>query len=592
MDMIQSIDGDSTSVKPLVKVTIYCRVSSLIQIEGYGLQRQQDTVKAFLEDFKVPDELGYEIDRENYEILEDAGKSAYHGFNFSKGQLGLFRQKVLDGEITSGLLIIENVDRFTRMEEYLAIQEFNNLILNGIDILEVDTDEIFSRKVKKSLNKLTVSIERAYAESERKSKISKRSWANRKRKSLEDGIAINNNTPEWLALSDDKLSYIVIEEKVEILNEVFRAFVEGHGATAIINKMNEQKRFINKNGWSTNKFYHLLRNKRLIGFLGKERHYPVVIDPILFEQAQTLLNNKTRQRKKSGSMMRSLFNGVAKCKYCGNGMIVQTMTSSQLYLRCIAERSKTIKCTEAKLIRYKEAERLLLEHIRNVDWTKLKSESTPDLRILNELKIESSILISKIEEAQKELEKADDDLVVHLSRVITNKRSELRVLEEKIANVEGYVEIPDVSIVTDINEIQNQENIDLRQNVYTLLTKTISTITCARYDLLETMYVFEINYIGTEQKHVLFCSKDLSKVIAIYIKKTDNAVLYSTSSFTIEVTKELITLDIPKAVKIEDYAILKSYVELYKLDRNLSEWMSAQFSEVLRQTAELNAIDM
>lgn len=83
--MIQSIDADSKSVKPLVYVTIYCRVSSLMQTDGYGLQRQQDAIRAYLEDFDVPKELGYEIDRDNYVLLEDAGKSAYHGYHFSKG---------------------------------------------------------------------------------------------------------------------------------------------------------------------------------------------------------------------------------------------------------------------------------------------------------------------------------------------------------------------------------------------------------------------------------------------------------------------------------------------------------------------------
>lgn len=583
--MIQSIDGDSSTVKPTVKVYIYCRVSSLEQVNGYGLKRQQDTVKAFLEDFKVRDELGYDIDRENFEVLEDAGKSAYHGYNFTKGQLGIFRDKVLNKEITSGLFLIENIDRFCRQKEYFAMQEFNHLIIAGIDILEAETGEIFSTKIDGSLTKLSVSISRAYSESKRKSNISKKSWKNRKSKSLEKGIAINNNTPEWLMLSEDKKEYVIIKDKVEILNDMFKSYVDGYGATAIINRLNENKIFLNTTGWSTNKFYHVLRNRRLIGFLGEERHYPEVIDPVLFEQAQTLLNSKGRQRKKSGTMMRSMFNGIAKCKFCGNGMIVQSMSSSQLYLRCIANRTKTTKCTESKLIRYAEAERLLLEHVRNVDWASLKSESTPDLKELNALKVKASIIDSKIDEALKELAKADDDLVLVLTRVINNRRSELRTIEEKIASLESNVEVPDVSIIANINDIQNQDNLELRQKVYTLLSKTISTITCARHDLLETMYIFEINYIGTDQRHVIYCNKTIEKVVSIYIKTNDGITTYHTSSFSIEVSKDLLTLNIPETVNLDDYIILKNYVDLNNIDGNLSQWMNEQFDEVVRQTS-------
>lgn len=535
MVMIQSIDLDSKSVKPLVQVTIYCRVSSLIQIDGYGLQRQQDAIRAYLEDFDVPKELGYEIDRDNYVLLEDAGKSAYHGYHFSKGQLGQFRQKVLDGEITIGLFIIENVDRFCRMEEYLAIQEFTNLINNGIDILEVDTGEIFSRKVRKSLNKLTVSIERAYAESDRKSKISERSWKNRKRKSLEEGIAINNNTPDWLSLSEDKQSYIVNKERVKILNEIFRMYAEGFGGTAIVNKLNKEKRYYNKTSWSTNKFYHLLRNRRLIGFLGDERHYPEVIDSVLFEQVQSLLNGNVRKGKKAGTMMRSIFNGIAKCGFCGNGMICQTMTSSASYLRCIAERSKTTKCTHAKLIRYKEAEQIILEHLCNLNWDELKKGNSTHRDDIDVLKTQLSIITDKLQKLDlliKETE--DDDDKISLINIKNKNRKELTIIDEKISALTTKVEVPDLEVLTSLNEIQDLANVELRQKVYSLLSKTVSSIECTRTDTPDPFYTFTINYIGASEKHLLIVElKNNCKVTRFVEKISDDTVTYYTPSFVV-----------------------------------------------------------
>lgn len=580
--MTQSIVAHSKTVKPLVRVIIYCRVSSLMQIDGYGLQRQQDVIRTFLDNFKVPSELGYEIDRENFEILEDQGKSAYHGYNFSKGQLGLFRDKVLSGEVTSGLFLIENVDRYTRLEEYIAMQEFNNLILGGIDILEVETGEIFSKKISGSLTKLTVSISRAYSESKRKSNISKRSWLNRKRKSLEDGIAINNNTPDWLMLSDDKKSYVVDKNKAELINYVFNSYVEGLGATNIIKRLNEKQKYLSDTPWSTNKIYHLLSNKRVTGYLGDERHYPQIVELKLYEQVQELLKNKTRKRKKAGTFMRSLFNGIAKCAFCGNGMIGHNM-SSALYLRCIAERSKTTECKNAKLIRYNAAERLILEHIRNVDWAALKEEQNDNKNDLSKLRTDASLLESEIADVVKELETADDDLVMPLAKLVKKRRSELQELNEKIGTLEGSITIPEMSLVTDIDSIQDQENVTLRQSVYLLLSKTVSTINCARYDWDDTYYIFELRYIGAEQKHVLICNKTLEKKYTVLVHKKDETTIYETSSFKLDVTPDMLTLDVSQAIVLNEYLLLLNYIDSIDGSEKVAQWMRDNMTNVLRQ---------
>ena len=580
--MTQSIVAHSKVVKPLVKVTIYCRVSSLMQIDGYGLQRQQDVIRSFIDNFQVPHELGYEIDRENYEVLEDQGKSAYHGYNFTKGQLGIFRDKVLRKEITSGLMIIENVDRFTRMEEYLAMQEFNNLILGGIDILEVETGEIFSKKINGSLTKLSVSIARAYSESKRKSNISKRSWMNRKRKSLEDGVAINNNTPDWLNLSEDKKYYIVDADKVALINYVFNSYVEGLGATNIIKRLNDQRKYLSDTPWSTNKIYHLLSNKRVTGYLGDERHYPQIVEPGLYDQVQELLKNKTRKRRKAGTLMRSLFNGIAKCTFCGNGMIGHNM-SSAVYLRCIAERSKTTECKKAKLIRYNAAERLILEHIRNVDWAAHKQEQNDNKNDLSKLRTDASILESEIADVVKELETADDDLVMPLAKLVKKRRGELQELNEKISTLEGSFATPDMSLVTDIDSIQDQENVTLRQSVYLLLSKTVSTINCARYDWDETYYIFELKYIGAEQKHVLICNKTLEKKYNVVIHKRGETTIYETYSFKIEATPEMIKIDVPQSIVINDYFLLLNYIDSVNGSERVAQWMRDKMVDVLRQ---------
>lgn len=68
-----------------VKAYIYSRVSSLQQVDAFGLDRQISTVLDFLENAKLPTELGYQLDPSNYEVLEsDKGLSGYKGITLPK----------------------------------------------------------------------------------------------------------------------------------------------------------------------------------------------------------------------------------------------------------------------------------------------------------------------------------------------------------------------------------------------------------------------------------------------------------------------------------------------------------------------------
>ncbi|MBB6113425.1 DNA invertase Pin-like site-specific DNA recombinase [Rahnella inusitata] len=145
------------------------------QQSGFGIQRQINNVMDFLSEAQLPLALGYQLDPENYELLEsDLGKSAYKGHNFTKGALGRFKELVTPGQITEGVLVIENVDRFSRLPDYEAIEHFNALIKRGIDVIEVEGGQVFSTKIDGTLSKLAVSIERSHQESKRKARLSTR----------------------------------------------------------------------------------------------------------------------------------------------------------------------------------------------------------------------------------------------------------------------------------------------------------------------------------------------------------------------------------------------------------------------------------
>ncbi|WP_037037286.1 hypothetical protein [Rahnella sp. WP5] len=77
-----------------IKSYLYTRISSLQQQAGYGIERQINTVMDFLSEASLTAGLGYELDPNDYELLEsDLGKSAYEGHNFTKGELGRFKEE-------------------------------------------------------------------------------------------------------------------------------------------------------------------------------------------------------------------------------------------------------------------------------------------------------------------------------------------------------------------------------------------------------------------------------------------------------------------------------------------------------------------
>lgn len=103
-----------------MKSYLYTRISSLQQVQGFGIDRQIQTVTDFLEDAVLDSRLGYQLDPNDYEILEsDIGKSAFRGNNWKPdSNLGRFYDAVVSGRIRQGALIVENIDRLTRLSNY------------------------------------------------------------------------------------------------------------------------------------------------------------------------------------------------------------------------------------------------------------------------------------------------------------------------------------------------------------------------------------------------------------------------------------------------------------------------------------------
>lgn len=102
-----------------MKKAVYCyaRVSSRGQAkDGYGMSRQQAMLRDYVAAYD--DSLhkrGYELGAVNWLFAE--GISAYSGKNIEDGSvLKSFIDDVLDCKIINAVLVIENLDRFSRAD--------------------------------------------------------------------------------------------------------------------------------------------------------------------------------------------------------------------------------------------------------------------------------------------------------------------------------------------------------------------------------------------------------------------------------------------------------------------------------------------
>ncbi|WP_320705328.1 recombinase family protein [Enterobacter cloacae] len=547
-----------------VKAYIYSRVSSLQQVDAFGLDRQISTVLDFLENAKLPAELGYQLDPSNYEVLEsDKGLSGYKGHNFTKGSLGQFKRRVEAGEITEGCLLIESVDRFSRKQGYDAIDEFTFLIKRNIDIVEVETGQIYSYKLDHKLSALSTSIERAHQESKRKARISKKSWNRRKEESLATGVALNNNTPDWLSLSQDKKTYEIDAQKVQTITSIFEWYRDGYGVTEIVNRLNSEGNRYNGRGWNTVTVYNKLRDRRLNGYLiGKyktipkkdsesttdtekrilenikikkeandnaQRIYPVVIDDELFTKIQSMMdrNVSSKKQRSTTTKQRNLFNGLTKCHECGSPMIVQSMSNGGQYLRCYRQRTKDEKCN-SKMLRYFESEKVLLGHIKNLNLDEIYSDRK-DAQPLDVLKRQLSDVNEKIVLLNDKVKSASDEDELFAIMEFKRKRIlEKDELNQKISSLENESEIVRLNYNYDIDKLTDQDNTALRRKANEHIAKVISAIKCRRIDssYIGAYYLYDITYHRDILKHILITDNSGKLISEITISEKDNERTY------------------------------------------------------------------
>ncbi|MDX6042820.1 recombinase family protein [Scandinavium lactucae] len=527
------------------KAYIYTRVSTLQQtgvFGGFGIDRQITTIMDFLENATLPKELGYQLDPNNYEVLDsDAGVSGFKGHNFTKGSLGRFKSRVASGEISEGCLLIESVDRFSRKQGFDAIDEFTFLIKRNIDIIEVETGQIFSYKLDHKLTQLSTSIERAYQESKRKSRMVTKSWANLKRKAVDEGIALKRNIPYWLKLDGD--NYQLNETEVERIRSIFNSYANGKGVTAIVRELNKVGGKYDGKLFSTNFINVMLRDRRLIGWLtGKRKSsetqaewksreikiYPEIISKELFDLVQRRIDaNAVAKTIRNSTKQVSLFNGIARCGIC-NEPLIGHFTNKGNYLRCLGKRSKLGSCNSS-LIRYDNCQRAIIEHVKSIDFSMIYNSNNKDVGKIDTLQKRLNVVVAEINEIEIFLNTSETHAeIIPLTKARREKVSEKERITNELSTLMKEITIDNEELSCDIDELCDKTNVELRERYNQSLKKVLRTIKIIQDNNNdEKMFIFNFEYHHDYAMHYVALSIDGELLAYSYIEDKDDLSLKS-----------------------------------------------------------------
>jgi DNA invertase Pin-like site-specific DNA recombinase len=460
----------------------YIRFSTPDQILGDSLRRQlaASTEYAIANGLTLDESLN----------VQDLGVSAYKGINFETGALGQFVQAIDNGRVASNsFLLVESLDRLSRLPVPEALAIFQAIIGRGITIVTLIDSAVYSKERLKNdwtpLLIALVSMSRAHEESAVKSRRVKAAWDAKKTRIKTTKEAMSGRCPWWLKPSADKSTYDVTPEKAKVVKLIFELAKDGLGNSLIAKHLNHHKIPPAQHAklWQNSTVGFNLRNIAVIGVLqldqdnnGRtttntfiEDYYPAIIDKTLFYeiQAQKASRNRSKNTISAGrkGQCHNMFQGTAKCGYCGGGMHIRRKPGiNSGFLYC----AKSLQGGDCVGVSYnlRKLESEFLQFTRELNVAQILGDtSAKDL--LSSKQNELSACIGKLEETQiklnnllKAIESGSDviSLVQRMRDVeidVANFKKEKLLLHTEVESMRN-VGVSDQVYVDNMTELMTQ----------------------------------------------------------------------------------------------------------------------------------------
>lgn len=318
----------------------YVRFSTPEQAHGESFRRQIEAARTYAA------KHGLVLD----ESFRDEGISAFKGkHRDERAALGAFLKRVETGDVAKGsYLLVESLDRLSREEVVDALELFLGLTRNGIIIVTLTDQRVYSRaSLRADQTQLIISIvvmSRAHEESALKSKRVSDAWAAKRQRAADDKQAMTARCPGWLELVGGPKSgeYREIPKRVEIVQKMFADTIAGLGRRSIQAKLNADEVPTWGTGKKKGQYWHdsyiakILSNPATFGRYvprGKlaggsdataeapiDDYFPAIIDQETYWAAQAA--SKARGfGKGTPGRRKNLLSGLVRCEACNSNLV-------------------------------------------------------------------------------------------------------------------------------------------------------------------------------------------------------------------------------------------------------------------------------
>ncbi|EMC8460717.1 recombinase family protein [Vibrio alginolyticus] len=398
-----------------MKAYLYIRFSSKKQELGDSIRRQEEAAKRWchLNNVELSDLT-----------FEDLGVSAFKEGG-KRPALADLIETIRMGKIERGSYVLfENTDRLTRRGYDHANELVKEIVNLGVKLVLVSTGQVVEKSNIVNLAPmlpLLLDADRAYAESERKSRLIRAS-----RQIRRDNESLTGKLPFWLIRKDGKI--LLDSEKADTVRLIVELKKSGKSNQSTARFLNDQNIKSATGGkWNASAIRMVCSNHAIYGAkayfitdssrkmnLDKvvEDKLPAIVTKADFDAVQTTQKHRGRRSTKTP------FSLLLKCGKCGGGMVQRTSMYKEkkmIYRRCIA--SLEGRCDQNKLIREPD---LIL------------SAALKDMTYIDSVQQH----VSMVGEIQKQIEtlKETQDRLLALGQVdaLTNLYTTLSQLEQRL----------------------------------------------------------------------------------------------------------------------------------------------------------------
>jgi DNA invertase Pin-like site-specific DNA recombinase len=453
----------------------YARFSTGEQADGDSARRQLALARAYCERNNL------ELDERTY---ADFGVSGWTGGNSAAGELAELIEAIEGGRVPKGVvLVVENMDRITRLPPDEATALIMRIVKAGVDVATLSPEQVYT---KANIHRAEVWIPLQVAcclsaeESRKKSERVHAAWGQKRGKAGEKKLT--KKGPAWLKITADRTDWMVLEDKAARVRQAFDLAREGLGVTRIAGVLNKEcpQGLIGKKnkktgryiGWSPSYVNMLLRSPSVLGIyvphvgtcakrgskstrkpLDKAEwvkgYFPAVVEQGTFDAVQLALD----KRRKGGGRTTgtpNVFNGILYDAADGERMVLNGNHGNKVLVSYGAARRKP--GSEYRSVRYAEFECAVLAYLNELKPADLRPRrgQDPEAKVAA-LEAECDALRRRLKKLTDGL-KAGGDFDTGLA-LLRDMEGELREAERRLDRARGEAATPTTTALDDAKSV-------------------------------------------------------------------------------------------------------------------------------------------